>query len=121
MTTPVRLRLSRAKGFDLQAHSLAINGLPAINVSRPGPLGNPFVVGINGDRARCVELHEYLMSGMLCMTAIPDVDAQLKHRGHVIRSLDQLRGHNMACWCALDGGPCHADTLIEIAKAGGDT
>ena len=28
MISPVRLRLSRAKGFDLQAHSRALNGLP---------------------------------------------------------------------------------------------
>ena len=27
-----------------------------------------------------------------------------------------LRGHNLACWCALDGGPCHADTLLRLAN-----
>lgn len=32
---PIRLRLSRARGFDLQAASLAANGLPAINCARP--------------------------------------------------------------------------------------
>ncbi|WP_375453762.1 hypothetical protein [uncultured Methylobacterium sp.] len=37
----VRLRLSRAKGFDLQAHSLAVNGLPAVVVARPTKWGNP--------------------------------------------------------------------------------
>lgn len=35
MTAPVRLQLSRKKGFDLQAHSSAVNGLPAVNVARP--------------------------------------------------------------------------------------
>lgn len=39
---PVRIRLSRAKGFNLQAASLAINGLPAVNCARPGRWGNPF-------------------------------------------------------------------------------
>ena len=39
---PVRLQLSRKKGFDLQALSLATNGLPAVNVARPGRWGNPF-------------------------------------------------------------------------------
>ncbi len=39
MIRPVRLRLSRAKGFNLQAHSLATNGLEAVNVAR-GPAGN---------------------------------------------------------------------------------
>ena len=27
----------------------------------------------------------------------------------------QLRGKNLACWCALDA-PCHADVLLEIAN-----
>lgn len=31
---PVRLRLSRAKGFDLQSLSQATNGLPAVNAAR---------------------------------------------------------------------------------------
>lgn len=39
---PVRLQLSRRKGFDLQALSLATNGLPAVKVCRPGKWGNPF-------------------------------------------------------------------------------
>lgn len=42
MTTPVRLQLSRRKGFDLQAASRAVNGLDAVNVARPGRWGNPF-------------------------------------------------------------------------------
>jgi hypothetical protein len=39
---PTRLQLSRKKGFDLQALSLAANGRPAAKVSRPGKYGNPF-------------------------------------------------------------------------------
>ena len=39
---PVRLQLSRKKGFHLQQHSLATNGLPAVKVTRPGKWGNPF-------------------------------------------------------------------------------
>lgn len=42
MTKPVRLQLSRRKGFDLQAVSRAANGLPAVNVARPAKWGNPF-------------------------------------------------------------------------------
>jgi hypothetical protein len=39
---PVRLQLSRKRGFDLQALSQATNGLPAVNVARPSRWGNPF-------------------------------------------------------------------------------
>lgn len=28
--------------------------------------------------------------------------------------LEPLRGHDLACWCPLDGQPCHADVLIEL-------
>jgi hypothetical protein len=38
MSTPVRLRLSRQRGFDLQAHSREVNGLPAVNFATPQPL-----------------------------------------------------------------------------------
>jgi len=27
----------------------------------------------------------------------------------------ELRGKNLACWCALDQ-PCHADVLLELAN-----
>ncbi|WP_162560945.1 hypothetical protein [Methylobacterium durans] len=42
---PVRLQLSRYAGFNLQEHSRATNGLPAVNVDRSTPWGNPFVAG----------------------------------------------------------------------------
>lgn len=42
MLEPIRLQLSRRKGFDLQALSKSANGLPAVKVTRPGHWGNPF-------------------------------------------------------------------------------
>jgi hypothetical protein len=33
-----------------------------------------------------------------------------------VPDLAPLRGHDLACWCPLDGGPCHADTLVELAN-----
>lgn len=42
MTKPVRLQLSREKGFNLQALSIATNGLPAVKVDRSTRWGNPF-------------------------------------------------------------------------------
>lgn len=41
MTAPIRLQLSRRKGFNLQAASRAANGLDAVNVARPSKWGNP--------------------------------------------------------------------------------
>ena len=112
---PVRLQLRRAKGFDLQRISMATNGLQAIVVSRPSKWGNPFKIGTH-----------------VCPIGTPDVvqvtDAKIAVElfrgnachaaaGHVYRAnvRKDLRGKNLACWCAPDD-PCHADVLLEIAN-----
>lgn len=117
ITTPVRLRLSRAKGFDLQAHSHAINGLPAVNVARPGPWGNPFVVGKYGSRAECIQVYAVMLMNGIAMVETPSPQEQAKTRDYVCTHIDDLRGKNLACWCALDGKPCHADILLRIANS----
>jgi len=108
MTVPKRIRLSRAKGFRLPGN--------AVNCARPGPLGNPFVVGKHGTREECVSLHSHLMSGLLCVT-MDNVEAQVAHREYVLDHLEDLRGKDLACWCALDGRPCHGDNLLDLANA----
>lgn len=117
MIKPVRLQLSRAKGFNLQAASLAANGVRAVNVGRPSRFGNPFVVGRDGTRAECVELYRWLASGALCLTCKVEISAQRRARSHVVLALKigELRGLNLACWCRA--APCHADVLLELANA----
>lgn len=114
MTGPVRIRLSRAKGFDLQALSLSTNGLPAVHVGRPGPWGNPFVVGKHGDAAYCVDLYKALLAGLLRVGADPDVEALKRTRQFVADNASELTAKNLACWCK-PGSPCHADVLLKIA------
>lgn len=113
MTAPVRLRLSRAKGFDLQAHSRAVNGLPAINVARPSRWGNPWRAGDTvyvpsgrGVRARSEPMTAAEAVAKFRAAITPPFDPDL---------LTLLRGHNLACWCAPNA-PCHADVLIELAN-----
>jgi hypothetical protein len=43
---PVRIQRRRTKGYDMQAASRAINGLPCISVTRPGRWGNPYDVRV---------------------------------------------------------------------------
>lgn len=101
---PQRIHLRRTKGFNLQAVSMALNGLPAVKVTRPSRWGNPFKVGRDGTAAECV--------------------AQYRHEMNVRAPIDwhqtwlkKLRGKNLACFCPL-AQPCHADVLLEIANAG---
>ena len=115
MTKPIRVQLSRRKGFDLQAHSESINGIEVVPVGRPGPLGNPFIVGKNGDAAYCVDLYKALLAGLLRVGASPDIEAPARTRRFVTENIHELRGKNLACWCR-PGAPCHADVLLDIAN-----
>lgn len=104
MTAPARIQLSRKKGFNLQAASLALNGLPAIVVARPTRWGNPYQAGDDGDGDRAMLAKLY---GAYVRRA-EQRELKLAIREH-------LAGHNLACWCPLDG-PCHADVLLELAN-----
>lgn len=101
---PQRIQLSRKKGFDLQAVSIALNGLPAVNCARPSKFGNPFKVGDDYgagpiDQATAVELFRV---DPLCEPKRKQAKAE-------------LLGKNLACFCD-PGQPCHCDVLLEIAN-----
>ncbi len=98
MATPVRLQLSRKAGFNLQALSLATNGLPAVKVTRRGKWGNPFRVEKGGAAEAVSSFRHYLHSST-----------------SLLASIDELRGKNLACWCK-PGEPCHADVLLDLAN-----
>jgi hypothetical protein len=105
MKRPVRLQLSRRKGFDLQAVSKRLNRLPATVVSRPTRWSNPWRMGVR-ESGQIIERRE-----------------ALKHYGVFIRGKHaairrELEGKNLACWCSLDVA-CHADILLRIANAPG--
>lgn len=89
----------------MQAASQAINGLPAVTIARPSRWGNPFVIGRDGDQARCVAQYRRWIAGA----------GQAGLRAEARRL---LRGHNLACWCA-PGTPCHADILLDVANRQG--
>jgi hypothetical protein len=101
----VRLQLSRRRGFNLHAISQATNGLPVVSVSRPSRWSNPFVIGIDGDRATVVQLYR-------------DYLASPQRAGLVEAIRADLKGKNLACWCP-PGEPCHSDVLLELANRHG--
>lgn len=97
MSTPVRIQLSRKKGWKIPENT--------VKVTRPGKWGNPFKVG---------QLSEY--------GDVPDAEtAVMFYRAWIDKGLQraamftELRGKNLACWCK-PGEPCHADVLLEIAN-----
>jgi hypothetical protein len=115
---PQRLTLSRQKGYSLKAQSLALNGLAAKKVTRPGPWGNPFEVAeiakryrldAKGAQAKAVDLCTQWLIGALDPALSPGDPPPL---GRIVA---ELKGYNLACWCA-EGTPCHAEVLLEIAN-----
>lgn len=110
---PQRIQLSRRKGFKLQEVSMALNGLPAVNVARPSRFGNPFVVGKPGGAFTAL-VKDNRHAWQLYASVSPD-NAKL-----VDAARRELRGKNLACWCPLPTSPyepdcCHAAVLLEIA------
>lgn len=107
MIYPKRIRLSRRKGWRLPEGT--------INVSRPGPWGNAFVVGKDGDAETCVYLHKMLLAGLFNITAKADQETQRRAYRHASKHIPDLEGHDLACWCKLDAW-CHGDTLLALAN-----
>lgn len=108
---PVRLQLSRRKGFDLQALSLATNGLPAVSVTRPHSMfQNRWKIGTWSNRlGRAVATDAEAVECFRCTSGW----ATEPHMIAYVREC--LCGYNLACWCK-PGAPCHADVLLEIAN-----
>jgi nicotinamidase-related amidase len=98
---PQRIQLRRVAGFNLQAASLALNGLPAKVVTRATAYGNPYHVG-DGVTAKeaCAVFKEYAAD-------------QLKNDPDW---LEPLRGFNLACFCSTATKHCHAETLLRLAN-----
>lgn len=73
----------------------------AVYVGRPTKWGNPFSIGLHGNRQEVIELFKNYLA----------------NRPALIMSLDELKGKDLICWCAPE--PCHADILLELANEGG--
>jgi Domain of unknown function (DUF4326) len=94
MPKPRRLKLSRKKGARLPKG--------AVVVARPTKWGNPYRPD-EMTRAQAVAKYQRNFLAGKLKISVEDVRRELK-------------GHDLACWCPLNG-PCHADLLIKIANA----
>ena len=70
-----------------------------VYIGRPGPWGNPFEIGKDGDREEVVEKYaEWLL-------AQPEL---------VEKAKEELKGKVLGCWCAPK--LCHGNRLSQIAN-----
>lgn len=92
----------------------------AVIVARPSIWGNPFTIkgaaqaGYSDPRKMAVAAYRDWLAGDPWACGSDTYEAK---RQKIIASLHDLRGRDLACWCPLDGSPCHADVLLEIANA----
>lgn len=67
-----------------------------VYIGRPSKWGNPFAIGVNGDRKTVIEKYrKYVMN-------CPDL----------MDALSELRGRVLGCWCKPQD--CHGDVLVEL-------
>ena len=97
-----RIQRKRAKGWRMPEN--------AIYVGRGTVYGNPWRVGEWQLTAQDAVRFYREWLGPDGVAFYPDL---AERRQQLLSRLDALRGHDLACWCALDS-PCHADVLIEL-------
>ena len=70
-----------------------------VYIGRPGPWGNPFAIGKDGDRETVIRKYrEWVLTR-------PDLCAKMK----------ELKGKTLGCWCSP--AACHGDVIVEVAEA----
>ena len=95
VSQPVRIQLSRKKGWRLPPNTL--------NVARPSRYGNPHHIGFC---PVCGVTHTR-------DEAVAEFEAELSQLS--ANHFEAMRGKNLACWCKLNER-CHADVLLRLAN-----
>jgi Domain of unknown function (DUF4326) len=70
----------------------------AVYIGRGSKWGNPFKIGQHGDRAAAIAKHE----------------TWLRVQHDLLRSIEELRGKDLVCFCAP--AACHGDLLLRLAN-----
>lgn len=113
--TPIRIQRKRTKGWRMPPNT--------VYVGRPTKWGNPFTIqaaivyGHRAESAQRITVEAYRL--WILGDAYYGLFNSL--RNDVLDHLDDLHGHDLACWCPLKDEhgnhvPCHADVLLELAN-----
>jgi hypothetical protein len=117
--TPRRVQRSRIKGNRLPDNTIC--------VTRPGPFGNRYWIDqhtrgghwfVHGPDIATMDIQGTDKEGARA-EAVRLFRKWATHPGQANyrkRVRAELRGKNVACWCAI-GTPCHGDVLLEISNS----
>jgi hypothetical protein len=111
ITNPQRLTIERRKHYNLQEQSKNLNGLEAVNCSRPSKFGNPFRL-TQYSLEESLRLFRELIEKNDSGTSFVPLNQRHFNSKHI---QEALRGKNLACWCK-EGNKCHCDILLEVAN-----
>jgi hypothetical protein len=111
-TNPQRLTIQRRKHYNLQEQSQTLNGLDAVNCSKPNKFGNPFRL-TEYSLEDSLRLFRELIQKNDSGTSFVPLNQRHFNSKHI---QEALRGKNLACWC-LEGNQCHCDILLEVANS----
>ena len=79
-----------------------------IYIGRPSVLGNPFIIGRDGDREEVIRKYrEYLERAI-------ESDYRVKAAFEMIRELNKKGAVVLICWCAPE--KCHGDVIKEMIE-----
>jgi hypothetical protein len=67
-----------------------------IYIGRPSKWGNPFEIGIDGNRKEVIEKYR----------------TYIQTNKELLSQLDELDGKILGCWCKPSA--CHGDVLVEL-------
>ena len=92
------------------SHALVVNCQKDeydVYIGRPSEWGNPFVIGVHGNRSEVVLMHREWLDGLR-----NGPNGEEPPTREQIRS---LRGLRLGCWCRSDQ-QCHGDYLAILAN-----
>jgi hypothetical protein len=69
-----------------------------VYIGRPSKWGNPFVIGVDGDREEVIRLYE----------------EHVRNNLGLLEDLHELKGAVLGCWCSPL--PCHGEVLVKLVK-----
>jgi hypothetical protein len=89
------------------------NGASGEYIGRPSPLGNPFVIGRDGDRDEVIaKYYDWLINILMTDLGNPAAKELTRLRG-IYEDMGEL---TLVCWCAPQA--CHGDVIKHIIEEG---
>ncbi len=108
--TPRRIQRKRIRGWKMPHGT--------VSCTRPGPWGNPYILGKTYGGFFCVNAKE------ACVAFENDIDWNDRNKDRLMNGglttakiREELRGKDLACFCREDAPYCHVDTLLRVANS----